>query len=109
MYGWKLGKISPPAWGWPDLDLLVTHAGNDFPTRVGMARRATGTGGVPWGFPHPRGDGPPKSASFTIGIGISPPAWGWPATFRRRDGHKPDFPTRVGMARHGYLPRRGGC
>ena len=30
--------ISPPVWGWPEINIAIAEACGDFPTRVGMAR-----------------------------------------------------------------------
>ena len=71
----------------------------DFPTRVGMARRACPSAGVSLRFPHPRGDGPTDIYFDSCFHGISPPAWGWPALQYNPAVQRGDFPTRVGMAR----------
>ena len=92
-------RISPPAWGWPAFDGIEEEVGDDFPTRVGMARNSTSANSGYWRFPHPRGDGPPTPWSARCSRLISPPAWGWPGRSRRPAGPLPDFPTRVGMAR----------
>ncbi len=54
-------------------------------------------------FPHPRGDGPPVACIWGLLMAISPPAWGWPAACAMSRNGKPDFPTRVGMARRDDL------
>ncbi len=35
----QVGEISPPAWGWPGTVIPTSGMDDDFPTRVGMARR----------------------------------------------------------------------
>ena len=97
--------ISPPAWGWPGRMLDHATIGADFPTRVGMARLAIGSGACSAGFPHPRGDGPTPQGSHWLHRLISPPAWGWPENTIQSYGNSLDFPTRVGMAR-GIDPAR---
>ncbi len=91
--------ISPPAWGWPVEIAVRFHVFVDFPTRVGMARLITNPKHRPYGFPHPRGDGPPQTPHFQRFTRISPPAWGWPAAAIATRARAEDFPTRVGMAR----------
>ncbi len=71
-------QISPPAWGWPDEWVKKLRLAKDFPTRVGMARSAGGSGFEACRFPHPRGDGPIVKREMNDVTGISPPAWGWP-------------------------------
>ena len=93
------GVISPPAWGWPDIQVTGAYSSNDIPTRVGMARRPPRTGGRSRRFPHPRGDGPGDMPGGRWRGGISPPAWGWPDDYYSPRQHQRDFPTRVGMAR----------
>ena len=91
--------ISPPAWGWPGDRDSTTGDGVDFPTCVGMARLVINQTPTRCGFPHLRGDGPRNLGDSRYNNGISPPAWGWPASkFSRRAEHG-DFPTCVGMAR----------
>ena len=71
-------RISPPTWGWPVCSSISQHAGEDFPTHVGMARLADGSEFAVPRFPHPRGDGPGLATNSIV--------------------KTPDFPTRVGMA-----------
>ena len=92
-------QISPPAWGWPAAALMGSTKSEDFPTRVGMARIRCANPTLIEGFPHPRGDGPQKATTHCWIVAISPPAWGWPVSWRRRRAILRDFPTRVGMAR----------
>ena len=55
------------------------------------------------GFPHPRGDGPLQQTKLQELGQISPPAWGWPDKVPVVADAIDDFPTRVGMARHGEI------
>ena len=71
-----------------------------------MARNVNTRASEGWGFPHPRGDGPPQTMICHACESISPPAWGWPDTCTFVPGWQGDFPTRVGMARWDFLPRR---
>ncbi len=96
---WLPPMISPPAWGWPEEDIVDERGPHDFPTRVGMARLEISEGTLSGGFPHPRGDGPGKNAKGRTAVTISPPAWGWPDMRHGLPLHWQDFPTRVGMAR----------
>ena len=75
---------------------------DDFPTRVGMARRAEILRILETGFPHPRGDGPMFTMPVDQVLAISPPAWGWPAVELTTEYLTADFPTRVGMARRNF-------
>ncbi len=93
-------KISPPAWGWPDNVLEWTGPGDDFPTRVGMARGCRVIAFHLPRFPHPRGDGPGSDPVTATILEISPPAWGWPELEKFIQAAEQDFPTRVGMARN---------
>ncbi len=70
--------ISPPAWGWPGHDGHDDPRGDDFPTRMGMARITHGRLRLGWRFPHPRGDGPEFVPVLDSLREISPLAWGWP-------------------------------
>ncbi len=99
-------KISPPAWGWPEEELVGDSDAEDFPTRVGMARPRRLAGRWRCRFPHPRGDGPNVVNYYCPKPEISPPAWGWPVRMERPHQRPPDFPTRVGMARCGNRGRR---
>ncbi len=90
--------ISPPAWGWPAQSPDIKAALGDFPTRVGMARRAATACSMCHRFPHPRGDGPATIINAARAVAISPPAWGWPVLRKSEEPHSSDFPTRVGMA-----------
>ncbi len=80
-------------------DGIRTEVLQDFPTRVGMARKEARprTGGPR--FPHPRGDGPKQLSLNGPTYEISPPAWGWPDVLAHHRPAVRDFPTRVGMAR----------
>ena len=51
------------------------------------------------GIPHPRGDGPPSTATGWRATTYSPPAWGWSGKFGTAIGVPGVFPTRVGMVR----------
>ena len=94
-----ISEISPPAWGWPVLLVVLYHFLFDFPTCVGMARATHALPSYAWRFPHLRGDGPWGQMSRTHVVLISPPAWGWPATTELVRLEGGDFPTCVGMAR----------
>ena len=54
----RYAPISPPAWGWPDMDIDAVSKDEDFPTCVGMARSGRATPYTTLRFPHLRGDGP---------------------------------------------------
>ncbi len=90
-----------------------------------MVRRFERTHAASFGFPHPRGDGPPSSGhvivafQFSLPRGdgpaaliddadkreFSPPAWGWSAACGAGLRSGDVFPTRVGMVRSsGPLP-----
>ena len=101
----EFSQISPPAWGWPALADRDEKLGIDFPTRVGMARSARRGSTSGTRFPHPRGDGPNGGVECHDFMGISPPAWGWPAKTQSLSNFYEDFPTRVGMARRGLRPK----
>ena len=55
---WNGVKMSPPAWGWPEVFWSNGQPRKDVPTRVGMARRRTHQRACLDRCPHPRGDGP---------------------------------------------------
>ncbi|MFM2197740.1 MAG: hypothetical protein RLZZ505_1172 [Verrucomicrobiota bacterium] len=73
------GGISPHPWGWPGREIPHGEKISDFPTPVGMARRASCR---------------PRRSRM-----ISPHPWGWPGRRHRQPALLHDFPTPVGMAR----------
>ena len=91
--------ISPHAWGCSAAHRNSTHIEHDFPTRVGMFRKAADPRSLSERFPHTRGDVPRETRTETECSAISPHAWGCSETMSKTSGPHNDFPTRVGMFR----------
>ncbi len=72
-----------------------------------MARRLIRSATCTQRCPHPRGDGPLRSLLSNRWLGMSPPAWGWPAKRGFPAYMTTDVPTRVGMARRIFAPSFG--
>ena len=92
-------EFSPPAWGWSEGRVSLTHTKQVLPTRVGMVRSGAKPDLGPISSPHPRGDGPTLQDVVNTAAGFSPPAWGW-SVYRGINWFLLSvLPTRVGMVR----------
>ena len=95
----RVFRCSPPAWGWSARAGARADGGGVLPTRVGMVRCGSGSGGGNGCAPHPRGDGPVSRHAKQGPRACSPPAWGWSAIPQGRTPMRQVLPTRVGMVR----------
>ncbi len=92
-------RSSPRLWGWPAGWSGREPPGTEFPTPVGMARRARRGGRLPCRVPHACGDGPYADLGAVWDAASSPRLWGWPDSRAGQRLHPAEFPTPVGMAR----------
>ena len=92
-------QSSPRLWGWPGRRQLHPDLPHEFPTPVGMARRADHAPAIQARVPHACGDGPLSSRFVDQVLESSPRLWGWPDGRHPRGFREGEFPTPVGMAR----------
>ena len=91
--------FSPHPWGWTDAGAGRSAAHRVFPTPVGMDLQRQTAAPHACGFPHTRGDGPPRWIARHYRKKFSPHPWGWTGGYHDNRNNSKVFPTPVGMDR----------
>src|SRR2546428_10838 len=98
--------VSPPARGWSLGVAKDMRRELGFPARAGMVPGEGKKRGENWGFPRPRGDGPPPRGDPAESDVVPPPARGCSLSHGEEPVDYGGFPARAGMVRGAVIRRR---